>query len=430
MAARCKFNSADSLGDVSGTATVNNGTLEATATITTARNINLGHANSTMQVDTGSVCTVNGIVGDGANPGTLNKTGAGTLALSGINTFTGGVSVTGGILSVGANVHLGLAATGAGFSPKGGTLAPVVGTTVTGAITGAGRLTKADAGQVTIQNAVASQNTFNGGTLISAGKIQFADANSNAQGLGTGSVTLDGGTLQLFSTGASSMDAGTFPNNIVVDNGFTGTLITMGRGTIAGNLTGSGIFNYQTNYVRAQVTGNWSAFTGQINVTPNANGGDFRLNNVDGFGTAKINLTAGVSMYDVVNFGTGGQTEAIGELTGDAASFLGGGPVAALVQDVQAVTGENVAVAFADQGYTGQEPAAHAAEHGVRLVVVKLEEAKRGFVLLPKRWIVERSFAWASRFRRLARDYERLPSSLAGLHWLAFMTLMLQSLFR
>lgn len=103
--------------------------------------------------------------------------------------------------------------------------------------------------------------------------------------------------------------------------------------------------------------------------------------------------------------------------------------VADLVQEVQAVTGGKVEIAYADQGYTGEEPAAAAASHGVRLVVVKLEEAKRGFVLLPKRWVVERSFAWASRFRRLARDYERLPSSLAALHWLAFLTLMLNSLF-
>lgn len=104
--------------------------------------------------------------------------------------------------------------------------------------------------------------------------------------------------------------------------------------------------------------------------------------------------------------------------------------VDALIKEVQEVTGESVEVAFADQGYTGAEPAVQAASHGVQLVVVKLEEAKRGFVLLPRRWVVERSFAWASRFRRLARDYERLPSSVAGLHWLAFLTLMLQSLLR
>ena len=101
-----------------------------------------------------------------------------------------------------------------------------------------------------------------------------------------------------------------------------------------------------------------------------------------------------------------------------------------LVKAIQETTGDKVEVAFVDQGYTGQEPAAQAAQHGVRLEVVKLEEAKRGFVFLPRRWVVERSFAWAARFRRLARDYERLPSSLAGLHWLAFASLMLNSFFR
>jgi len=98
--------------------------------------------------------------------------------------------------------------------------------------------------------------------------------------------------------------------------------------------------------------------------------------------------------------------------------------VAELIKDVQEITGEKVQVAFADQGYTGEQTAAEAAAHGVKLVVVKLEEAKRGFVLLPRRWVVERSFAWASRFRRLGRDYERLSSSLAGLHWLAFLILL------
>jgi transposase len=102
--------------------------------------------------------------------------------------------------------------------------------------------------------------------------------------------------------------------------------------------------------------------------------------------------------------------------------------VADLIKEVQEATGENVEVAYVDQGYTGQMPREQAAKQGVDLIVVKLEEAKRGFVLLPRRWVVERSFAWAARFRRLGRDYERLPASLAGLHWLAFVTLMLNSI--
>jgi transposase len=102
--------------------------------------------------------------------------------------------------------------------------------------------------------------------------------------------------------------------------------------------------------------------------------------------------------------------------------------VADLIEQVQNATGESVKVAYVDQGYTGEAPKQEAAKRGVDLIVVKLEEAKRGFVLLPRRWVVERSFAWAARFRRLSRDYERLPSSLAGLHWLAFATLMLNSI--
>ena len=99
--------------------------------------------------------------------------------------------------------------------------------------------------------------------------------------------------------------------------------------------------------------------------------------------------------------------------------------VKALVEQVQAATGEMVEVGFVDRGYTGEQSAADAAEHGIRLEVVKLPAAKRGFVLLPKRWVVERSHAWMARFRRLARDYERLPQTLAGLHFLAFAILML-----
>ena len=103
--------------------------------------------------------------------------------------------------------------------------------------------------------------------------------------------------------------------------------------------------------------------------------------------------------------------------------------VGALAEAVQRVTEEKVQVAFVDQGYTGQEPLEAAEAVGIRLEVIKHHEAKRGFVLLPRRWVVERSFAWAARFRRLARDYERLSTTLAGFHWLAFSMLMLGTLF-
>src|SRR5215210_3001627 len=97
-----------------------------------------------------------------------------------------------------------------------------------------------------------------------------------------------------------------------------------------------------------------------------------------------------------------------------------------LAEAVQEVTGESVELAYVDQGYTGEHPASEAEAHGIRLEVVKHEEAKRGFVLLPRRWVVERDFAWASRFRRLVKDYERLPETVAGLHFVAFVCLFLQ----
>lgn len=100
-----------------------------------------------------------------------------------------------------------------------------------------------------------------------------------------------------------------------------------------------------------------------------------------------------------------------------------------LAEEVQQITGERVELAYVDQGYTGEAAQQAAAAHGIQLAVVKHTQAKRGFVLLPRRWVVERSFAWAARFRRLARDYERLAHTLAGWHYVAFLCLMLAQLY-
>ena len=101
--------------------------------------------------------------------------------------------------------------------------------------------------------------------------------------------------------------------------------------------------------------------------------------------------------------------------------------VGRLAEAVQAATGDSVDLAYVDQGTTGDKPAEAASKQGIRLEVVKLPEAKRGFVLLPRRWVVERSFAWATRFRRLVKDYEGYASTLAGLHLIAFVCLMLKN---
>jgi transposase len=97
-----------------------------------------------------------------------------------------------------------------------------------------------------------------------------------------------------------------------------------------------------------------------------------------------------------------------------------------LASRVQEITGGTVEVAFVDQGYTGENAAEQGKAQGIRLEVVKHKEAKKGFVLLPRRWVVERTFGWLGRFRRLARDYERLSGVLSGWHWCAFLCLTLK----
>ncbi|RZJ57808.1 MAG: IS5 family transposase [Hymenobacter sp.] len=99
--------------------------------------------------------------------------------------------------------------------------------------------------------------------------------------------------------------------------------------------------------------------------------------------------------------------------------------VSELCRQVQQVTGQTVQIAFGDEGYTGEETEYAAAVHDIDLQVVKKSEGQTGFVLLPRRWVVERTFAWLSRSRRLARDFERLASSLQQLHFLVFLGIVL-----
>lgn len=100
--------------------------------------------------------------------------------------------------------------------------------------------------------------------------------------------------------------------------------------------------------------------------------------------------------------------------------------VAALCAAAQAEMEESLELVYADQGHTGPRAAAH----GIELEIVKLAEPRQGFVLLPRRWVVERTIGWAARFRRLARDYEVLAETLLGLHYAAFGILFTKRLVR
>lgn len=101
-------------------------------------------------------------------------------------------------------------------------------------------------------------------------------------------------------------------------------------------------------------------------------------------------------------------------------------PVSPWAAKVQEVIGDAVARASVDQGYTGAPAAQEAAAHPMHLAVVKLPEAKKGFVLRPTRWVVERRKAWAARCRRLAREEAQLAEMLQGWHLVAFAILMLK----
>jgi transposase len=99
--------------------------------------------------------------------------------------------------------------------------------------------------------------------------------------------------------------------------------------------------------------------------------------------------------------------------------------VAELAEKVQDVTGGNVEVAYADQAYSGEETAKAAETEGIELIIVKRDKDQKGFVVLPKRWVVERSFGWIARCRRLLHDFERLTEVLVGFHIVAFACIML-----
>lgn len=102
--------------------------------------------------------------------------------------------------------------------------------------------------------------------------------------------------------------------------------------------------------------------------------------------------------------------------------------VAQLTEKIQDATGGNVEVAYADQAYSGEETAKEAEAQGIELIIVKRDKDPKGFVVLPKRWVVERSFGWIARCRRLLHDFERLTEVLVGFHLIAFAGVMLHQI--
>jgi autotransporter-associated beta strand protein len=172
-------------------------------------------------------------------------------------------------------------------------------------------------------------NYYSGGTIISNSSIIVPNGAANIVNngaWGTGPITLMGGTAQLNGyAGNNGFYWGVLSNDLAVPSGQTGTLLCPARiagSGLSGKLTGGGTLNVTVDYVRGLLSGDWSAFTGQINVSPRSGTGDFRINNAYGYANAAIYLNSGVTLD---NINASGQTTDIGELGGASGAFIGAG---------------------------------------------------------------------------------------------------------
>jgi fibronectin-binding autotransporter adhesin len=337
-----------------------------------AKTVNLAFGGGTVDTGGNDVTFANSIGNFGI--GGLTKSGSGTLTLQGANTYTGQTTVSGGVLSVAADTNLGDAGTAAGVVLDGGTLRTTAGfttsrvvttaagggidvpgeadtLTLNGVVTGAGLITKSGSGTLVLAGA---NTAYTGGLTLAGGTVTLAGGRPNGfQGIGTGPITLQNGAvlnLNGFNGTDNGTSWGTLTGPISVAAGQSGVINMPPRGTMASTLTGSGTLGFNVQFIRGELTGNWSGFTGQLNVgtVPGQTTGDFRLNTTTGFGTAAVNLGAGVTMYPVINYANSPQTFTIGELSGDAASVVTGqGGVNSGRIALYSVGGRNTSATFA-----------------------------------------------------------------------------------
>ncbi|MGN6370129.1 MAG: autotransporter-associated beta strand repeat-containing protein [Phycisphaerae bacterium] len=292
--------------------------LQAGANVTLANNITV-EPTTTATIDTqANTMTLTGVVSSIDTTATFNKTGAGTLVITGTNTFTGAVTVNGGTMQLGNGVTNGSFAN-ASITTVNSTLAfnTVGAVTVANNITGSGGVVQNGNNTITLSGA----NTYSGGLNIKSGTVSLGTSTTN-DGAGAGNITMANGTTLNMpgynaSTGPTYV---TIPNNVVIADGATVTINNGPRGEFSGGVIGNGTLNFTVQYVRGAVSGDWSTFHGQLNLTattPNQGtgpGGDFRINNGNfDLSGASVNVGPNVSVYTLITNGT----VRLGDLTGN-----------------------------------------------------------------------------------------------------------------
>ena len=294
------------------------------------RNISLVSGTGSFTVAAGTVAlggnsTLNGVtLGGSGTAGTLDLK-ANTAQVSGLTLASG---ATGGIIgnsSTAANAVLNY--TG-GTSTFGGTIQDVLGS---GTKTVGLNVTN---GSLTLSG---TTSTYSGGTIVGGGTLAISTV-GNGQ-VGNGSVTItNGATLSLYraTTTDDGTTSGSLTNALVIPSGMAGTILNSPRGSLSGSLTGSGTLTLRVNASRGDFTGNWNAFTGQVNLTSKSGtSDDFRINlggtsptTYNNLANLKLNMGVGVNMYQSANPPSGGTTtQNIGELSGSPGSWLQGNPV-------------------------------------------------------------------------------------------------------
>lgn len=290
--------------------------------------------------------------GTGALSGVMNlyKTGQGALNINNRNNFTGKVIVDGGSLvmkygptstnngGIGGNetnpaywivrngaltqISTANELTNRGITfegEEGGVLNVPVNLYWDGIITGT-KMTKSGGGTLYIGNSNSGLQEM----VLTGGRVKLNASSAVPYGAGR-KLTLAGGTLETLNNTGAYMTSST---HFVVPDGATAAIVAGPRCEYNGTLTGGGTLNWTTDFIRAYINGNWSGFTGKINLTRNTANSTYEdkfiVNNAAGFPYATINLGSSdlIMCYKNGTSDNGTTTIKVGMLTGVTGSVF------------------------------------------------------------------------------------------------------------